>query len=258
MLIRRSLASFCALSFALAVFPSAHAQEKLKVLSGGPSVIKALEKIQADIDKAAGKPVEFSVTPVQSGFVALSKDLVGGVMVADDPAHMIKAGAKENGGLNPDDFQWIALGEGLLKFALHPDNPVNALTKAQVTDILTGKITSWEKIGGKAQAITIYMITQNRSAEGKLLQFYTGSDKISEKVTNLKTVYDRPGVVRAIKTDPGAFAFLTTRMSNPDFKPKYIDSEAVFPMYLVVRKTPNAAAKGLVDFFKKRGPIRTE
>ncbi len=38
---------------------------------------------------------------------------------------------------------------------VHPDNPVSDLTKAQIADIYTGKITNWSEVGGKDAAIVV-------------------------------------------------------------------------------------------------------
>ncbi|MBQ8090766.1 MAG: phosphate ABC transporter substrate-binding protein [Pyramidobacter sp.] len=40
--------------------------------------------------------------------------------------------------------------------AVHPSNPVKALTKEQVVAIYTGKITDWKELGGEAGTIDVY------------------------------------------------------------------------------------------------------
>ncbi len=38
---------------------------------------------------------------------------------------------------------------------VHPDNPVSALTKAQIKDIYTGKISNWNELGGNKARIVV-------------------------------------------------------------------------------------------------------
>lgn len=40
--------------------------------------------------------------------------------------------------------------------AIHPKNPVNNLTEAQVQDIFAGRITNWKTLGGRDAAIHLY------------------------------------------------------------------------------------------------------
>ena len=40
--------------------------------------------------------------------------------------------------------------------AVHPSNPVKALTKEQVVAIYTGKVTDWKELGGEPGAIDVY------------------------------------------------------------------------------------------------------
>ena len=50
------------------------------------------------------------------------------------------------------DYQ---IGESHVAFAVHPTNPVRALTNGQLADIFTGKVTNWKELGGSDQGIVI-------------------------------------------------------------------------------------------------------
>jgi phosphate transport system substrate-binding protein len=43
-------------------------------------------------------------------------------------------------------------------FIVHPSNPVQDLTLAQVRDIYQGKLTSWDQVGGRAAPIDLYSV----------------------------------------------------------------------------------------------------
>lgn len=46
-------------------------------------------------------------------------------------------------------------------FIVHPSNPVKRLKVEQLRDILTGKITNWEQVGGKKQPIQLFLMSRN-------------------------------------------------------------------------------------------------
>ncbi|MCZ8157462.1 MAG: phosphate ABC transporter substrate-binding protein [Leptospira sp.] len=43
-----------------------------------------------------------------------------------------------------------------LSIIVHPNNPIQKLTREQLEDIFTGKITNWKEVGGQDQKITVY------------------------------------------------------------------------------------------------------
>ncbi|KJZ19575.1 hypothetical protein TW80_01280 [Loktanella sp. S4079] len=45
--------------------------------------------------------------------------------------------------------------DGLL-VVVHPDNPVDALTEAQISDLLSGKVSNWAQLGGADLPVTVY------------------------------------------------------------------------------------------------------
>jgi phosphate transport system substrate-binding protein len=55
-------------------------------------------------------------------------------------------------GINPYEIEAALDG---LAVVVHPKNPVNQLTIAQLADIFSGKITNWKEVGGKDSKIVI-------------------------------------------------------------------------------------------------------
>jgi phosphate transport system substrate-binding protein len=43
-----------------------------------------------------------------------------------------------------------------LSIIIHPENPIQKLTREQLEDIFTGKISNWKELGGNDQKITVY------------------------------------------------------------------------------------------------------
>ena len=54
-----------------------------------------------------------------------------------------------------------------LVFVCNPDNPVDSLTKEQIVDIYTGKITNWKEVGGNDEPITA--VQRNHSSGSQVM-----------------------------------------------------------------------------------------
>jgi len=65
------------------------------------------------------------------------------------PEEVEKARAK---GVNPNEIVVALDGIAVI---VHPSNPVNALTKTQIKDIYTGKISNWKDVGGRDSKIVV-------------------------------------------------------------------------------------------------------
>ncbi len=50
-------------------------------------------------------------------------------------------------------------------FIVHPDNKINSLTKKQIQDIYTGKITNWSDVGGRNEEIKPYIRNANSGSQ---------------------------------------------------------------------------------------------
>jgi len=50
-------------------------------------------------------------------------------------------------------------------FIVHPDNPIKSLTKKQIQDIYTGKITNWKEVGERDEKIRPYVRNRNSGSQ---------------------------------------------------------------------------------------------
>ena len=57
--------------------------------------------------------------------------------------------------LEPENTEWTPIARDALVIFTHKDNPVKNLTKQQLTDICTGKITNWSEVGGQSGEIVV-------------------------------------------------------------------------------------------------------
>lgn len=133
------------------------------VVAGGGSDIQWLpgagenERVLKVGTAAENMPEEFRVNAHGSStaFKALEADQadIGMSSRRIKEAELVKL-AKLGDLTNPDSEHVMAL-DGVA-IIVHPNNPVQALTKQQIAGIFAGKITNWTELGGKPDSISIY------------------------------------------------------------------------------------------------------
>ncbi|MFC5704347.1 phosphate ABC transporter substrate-binding protein [Cohnella faecalis] len=141
----------------------------------------------------------------------------------------------------------------------NPKANVDGLTKQQLVDIFTGKITNWKDVGGADQAIVLV----NRPAS-------SGTRKTFEKYALGETSQDLPGSIqedssgtvrKLVAETPGAIGYLALSYLDDSVKAlKYDGVEATadnvaagtYPVWayehMYTKGEPNAAVKALIDF----------
>ena len=78
---------------------------------------------------------------------------------------------------------------GVAIFA-HPDLEVTSLTPDQITQIFKGEITNWSEVGGKDEAIIVFVREENESATPPLRAATLGDDPFVESAAVLKSSGD--------------------------------------------------------------------
>ena len=148
---------FTALLFVLAFTVSSACAEPLDAfkdlsgtldIAGGTAHIPVMTQAAKDI--MSFNP-EIRITVAGGGSGVGVKQVGEGLAGIGNTGRPLKASEIEKYGLK--SFAFAIDGVAL---AVHPDNPVKALTTQQVQDIYSGKITNWKELGGTEGAINLY------------------------------------------------------------------------------------------------------
>ncbi|MCX7695865.1 MAG: phosphate ABC transporter substrate-binding protein [Caloramator sp.] len=90
-------------------------------------------------------------------------------------------------------------------FIVNPSVQVSNLTKQQLVDIFSGKITNWKEVGGNDQKITVIMRQASSGTRMTVQQLVMGS----EQFTTNAIVQDSNGSVKAtVAKTPGAIGYV--------------------------------------------------
>ncbi len=88
---------------------------------------------------------------------------------------------------------------------VHPSNPVNALTGAQVRDIYMGKITNWKEVGGADKPIVVI----SRDTSSGTYETFHGLVMKGEKMSDsVEYVNSNPQAHARLKNTDGAIAYV--------------------------------------------------
>ncbi|MFD3156482.1 phosphate ABC transporter substrate-binding protein [Haloimpatiens sp. FM7330] len=155
------------------------------------------------------------------------------------------------------DHKVCAIGFAVV---VHKDVKVDSLTKDQVQDIFTGKITNWKEVGGEDKKINV--INRSKSSGTRTAFKQTIMDKKDEK-EGLGTTQDSSGNVRvAMKQTEGSISYLALSYITEDVKKdikmlKINDVEATkeniisneYPFWSYEHMYTKGEAKGLTKAF---------
>lgn len=120
----------------------------------------------------------------------------------------------------PDDLKDKGLVDHKVAVApfliiVNKDVAVDNLTKQQLTDIFTGKITNWKEVGGKDQAIPII----GRSSSSGTRMTINKIVMDGAKFTDAATAQDSTGnVLTGVSSTPGAIGYIDAAYLNDKVK----------------------------------------
>jgi phosphate transport system substrate-binding protein len=124
--------------------------------------------------------------------------------------------------------------------AVHPDNPVTSLTKTQLKDIYSGKITDWKDLGGKEAPITVY--TRDESSGTREVFWKKALDK-GDIVSSANFVVSNGAMKTAIANDPNAIGYVS--VGHMDASVAGVALDGVSPTIDTVKSGEYKVARGL-------------
>jgi phosphate transport system substrate-binding protein len=170
--------------------------------------------------------------------------------------------------LNPKEQALFAIPiarDGMV-FVVRKDNPVRGLTRAQATELLTGKIANWRALGGVDARIETVARAPGRTAGVEIVAHYLGIAPTAIRAAHV-VAGDYADVVRLIAANRNAIAFLSIGLvedlvqKGQPLKPLALDGivpgsgsirDGTWPISrthnLITRRVPAGVAKAVIEF----------
>jgi phosphate transport system substrate-binding protein len=151
------------------------------------------------------------------------------------------------------------IGYDALGVWVNEQNPVRGLTRAQLSDLFTGKITNWKQLGGKDRPVVA--CTEHLDSERATLEAFRQLALDGAAFGPVKELEDPADCLKHVTSDPGGITPATTAYAIAGVRAVAIDGIApdvqhirdssyllTRPLLLVTREAPTGALRDFVDF----------
>ncbi len=205
--------------------------------------------------KAQGVEIRFRGIGTGRGTLALIEGKVPVAAVGDTlddsvAAAMKTAKAENREVIVPNNLVYTKIGTDEQVVVVHKSNPVTELSKAQLKDIATGKITHWKAVGGPDLPIKV-VVTDPSLAPG---QFFRKMVMDGEDYVQGALVASTPReVISLVSRNPGGFgAAANVHMKADPGDARVVKSPVIArPLGLITLGQPMGTAKKVTDLLRK-------
>ena len=243
------------LLFALGFASSAHAA---KIVMEGSTTVLPIAQKAAEVFMQSHSDADISVRGGGSGVGIAS--IVAGTCDIGDASRPIKDSELEQARTKGKDIKAHVVAMDGIAVIVNPANSVSALTKKQVKDIFTGKISDWADVGGTPGKI---VPISRDSSSGTFEAFGTlalGGAKVrSDAVMQASN----QAVATIVSTTPGGIGYVGLGFLSSSVKAVEVDGvvaskETVLsgkysmsrPLFMYTNGAPKGLTKDLIDFVK--------
>lgn len=233
------------------------ARAEVLEISGGSTPQKDVLEPKAEALKAAtGVEIKVNGVGTGNGMLALIEGKVTVATVGDTLAASIDAAKKAAKAAGkeitiPSNLVFTEIGKDELVVIVHKSNPVSSLTKAQLKDMASGKVTNWKDVGGPDLPIKV-VTTKAGLVPGQFFQKAMMDD--APYVAGAIEAQSPKEVITWVSRNPGGFGPATdVHMKAGAGDSKAITAPAMSrPLALVTIGAPTGAAKKVADFLKTK------
>lgn len=182
----------------------------------GSSAMQPLVNEAAQQFMANNKSAQIAVQGGGSG-TGLSQVMEGGADIGNSDIF-----AEEKEGIDAASLVDHRVAVVGMASVAHPEVGVDNLTKQQLIDIFTGKITNWKDVGGNDAEIVLVNRPQSSGTRATFFKFALDGNQEKDGITE-----DSSGTVRKIISEtPGAIGYLAFSYFDNSIKPLSLDGVA--------------------------------
>lgn len=174
-------------------------------IAGSTSVQPVVEKLaQAYMEKHPSVKINVQGGGSGLGIRSVSQEII------DIGTSSKELSTQESEGVNV----YIIAKDGVV-VVVSPENPVEDLSKSQISDIYTGKITNWKDVGGNDGEINVITREDGSGTRSVFQNIILGEDKMRSDAVVLTST---ESVAQAVKGDPNAIGYMSITGFKEDMK----------------------------------------
>jgi phosphate transport system substrate-binding protein len=158
--------------------------------------------LQAAIEGASGQKLTVVPNKTSIGLEALLEKRADFAMISGPLDAEVKLLKKENDARPYDQLRSFAILRTRVAFAINKENPVRAVSAAQMEKILHGEILNWREVGGPDLPIRIVKVRSGGGVQASVEQQLLKGEPIS--APDIIRVQISSQVVKIVEQEPGA------------------------------------------------------
>lgn len=244
------------LLFAVSLFICSIAwSEEVVKLHGSTTVQKRImEPGKEALEKATGIKLELVGNGTGNGLEDLVKGKCDAGMASEELVDAVSSMKAATGLDAPADLKPNVITTDIIKVIVHPSNSVAKLSKEQLKDLHTGKITNWKEVGG-ADMPVIVVTSHLGSATKKVFQkMIMGGEPYVVGAIEVETTRKEIDNVGEFPEGIGAVSQGFINLPGNKEKVKIVDTQEISrPLMLITKGEPSPAVKKVLDFFNGEG-----
>jgi phosphate transport system substrate-binding protein len=254
-MIRWALGAAMSVVVVLGLTPTASGGQSTITVRGSTTVLPVAQGA-AEVFMDRNQEVDISVQGGGSG-VGISSMIEGTCDIADS-SRAVKDDEVVLARSKGIEFKANVIAMDGIAVIVHPTNKAERLSKSQIKEIYTGKISRWSSVGGADQAM---VVVSRDNASGTFEAFdELALDK--EKVRRDALMQgSNQAVATAVATSPGAIGYVGLAYLSLRVKPVIVDGVAASkdtvllkryalsrPLYMYTNGEPKGVVKEYIDF----------
>jgi phosphate transport system substrate-binding protein len=224
--------------------------EEVKVGAGAAPSENVFKKIKDPMEKDIGLKLVLIDSGPYEALIALDKHEVeaaaGGLTFGDWLGMMEKKGYQI-----PDKnaYKYRVIGKDIIQVIAHKGVGVKELSKAQLKDIFTGKVSNWKEVGGPDQAVVVVFGKEIPGTHRVFNKLVMDNEPYTKKVLEAKNA---PDVKEKVKATPGAVGLApVTLVDDSVWVPKI--PEVGRPITLITLGEPSGSVVKMLEYLHGAG-----
>lgn len=219
----------------------------IKIGGGGAACGSFIAPVEESFEAETGISLDVRSSSPSQGLIELKDGQLDMATGAVSFEEMIRGAAKSGINIDPLQFTVRQIGSNRTLLFTHRSNKVKSLSKKQLQNIFTGKVTNWKQVGGANQEVVVVwgIATpgQNELFTKKILDGKSITRKHQE-------VADYRSIRNFVAKNPGAIGIapqdlVSSATRNPQIP--FLDS----PVIAVTKGAPSVEIETLLSYVKE-------
>ncbi len=147
------------------------------------------------------------------------------------------------GALNGAEFQEHHVGTIRTSFIVHRDNPVGSLSKDQLRDVLTGKITNWKALGGADRPVVLFITKPGDGARSLIDAQLLDGQSMTPAARQIAAL---PQIARIVAQMPNAIGLADDSTISP-LVTVLSGTQIEQPLHLVTKGAPGPELRRMIE-----------